>query len=228
VDDADVLVVWLDLAPPRGDAVAHDILSDAERARVERLATDVLRRRAAARFSRRRVVLAELLGVQPTAVELETDVLGRLVARTDRDVLAVSTSSSEDVGLLAIASGRRLGADVEAVSEVRDEPGFTRRVATDREAGVLDALGPDARVAALARLWTRKESYLKATGAGIGDGVKHVEVPLEAGLWHEPVRPVLDGAEWLLYDLASPRPGFVAALVVEPGAVHPEVKVSHR
>jgi len=229
VRDSDVLVVWLDLAidPDDMDALGAS-LSVEERARVARLATDVLQRRTVVRLARRREVLGELHGVQPGAVELASDAQGRLVSRAARARLVVSSSSSNDMGLLAIASSRQLGADVEATSEVLDAQRFTDRVATPLEAAALAALDPDERRNALARLWTRKEAYLKATGEGIGEGVTHVEVPLDEGVWNAAFQPLPDGPVWLLCDLACPIAGFAAALVVEPGASPPEITITRR
>ncbi|HUD69474.1 MAG TPA: 4'-phosphopantetheinyl transferase superfamily protein [Acidimicrobiales bacterium] len=227
--DADVLVVWLDLTIEReGVDALHATLSVEERARVARLATDALQRRAVVRLARRREVLGESLGIPPVAVELAADAHGRLVAQAPRGRLVVSSSSSDDVGLLAVASSRQLGADVEATSEVLDAQRFTDRVATPREASALAALDPDERHDTLARLWTRKEAYLKATGEGIGGGVTHVEVPLDKGLWHASFQPLGDGQAWLIYDLACPIAGFAAALVVEAGGSPPEITVTRR
>ena len=218
--DTDVLVIWLDLVDHADlDALLATLSSD-ERARVARLASPELRRRAAVRLARRREVLGELLEVSPSAVELATDASGRLAVQGAYGRHAVSSSSSGDVGLLAIAAGREIGVDVESVSEVVDSPRFMARVASSREAAALAELADAARPGALARLWTRKEAYLKATGEGIGNGVVHVEVPLEEGLWAAPCEPVRDGATWLLYDLVCPTPDLAAALVVEPDSTH--------
>jgi 4'-phosphopantetheinyl transferase len=218
--DDDVLVAWLDLDRPDA-ADLRAVLSDDERVRVERLATSELQRRAVARLALRRQVLGEQLGLAPDAVQLVRDEQGRLGVRGPGRPLLVSSSSSGDVGVLAVASSPRMGVDVEAASEVVDVDRFARRVATPHEATMLDALDPLARRDALARLWTRKEAYLKATGEGIGGGVAHVEVPIERGLWDAAFRPVPGGHVWRLYDLDCPVPGFAAALVVAAsGVVH--------
>jgi 4'-phosphopantetheinyl transferase len=218
VDDADVLVVWLDLALDADAAAAlADTLSADERARTARLATATLRRRAIVRLGRRRQVLGELLGVASATVELGRDARGRLVVDGQGRPLTVSASSSADVGVLAVASGRRVGVDVEATGAAVDVDRFAARVSTPREAAALAGLEPNARGEGLARLWTRKEAYLKATGEGIGAGVSHLEVPIDDGLWDVPFHPVPSGPAWVLYDLDCPTAGFAAALVVEPG-----------
>ena len=218
--DTDVLVIWLDLVDHADLDALLATLSGDERARVARLASTELRRRAVVRLARRREVLGELLEVSPSAVELATDASGRLAVQGSHGRHAVSSSSSGDVGLLVVAAGREIGVDVESVSEVVDSPRFMARVATSREAAALAELDDAARPGALARLWTRKEAYLKATGEGIGNGVVHVEVPLEEGLWAAPWEPVRDGTTWLLYDLVCPTPDLAAALVVVPDGTH--------
>ncbi len=229
MDGADVRVVWLDLSPERdGAAAPRATLSAEERSRVAKLATATLQRRAAVRLALRREVLGALLGMPASSVELTSDERGRLSVAGPAP-LVVSSSSSGDVGLLAIASRRQVGADVASTSEALDVPRFTQRIATPRESAALGALGPAARRDALARLWTRKEAYLKATGEGISEGVAHVEVPLDERLWQASFAPVPDGVRWLLYDLACPVAGFAAALVVEPvGTRPPRVVVERR
>lgn len=228
VDDADVHVIWLDLAGIGDDSALATSLSPTEGARVARLATTELRRRAVARFARRREVLAELLDCPAGSVELVSDDVGRLRATGPARSLVVSSSSRGEHCVLAIAQHRRLGVDVEARSEVLDTPRFIRRVATSGESGALATLDPAEQRDALARLWTRKEAYLKATGEGIGGGVAHVEVPIPAGLWAHSFEPVLDGCAWLLYDLVCPVDDLAAALVIEPGPRPPGIVVSKR
>jgi 4'-phosphopantetheinyl transferase len=122
-----------------------------------------------------------------------------------------------------------IGVDVEATSEMVDTPGFIDRVATAREVRVIADRAPGERRDALARLWTRKEACLKATGDGIGAGVAHVDVPLDRGLWQAPFQPFARGGAWLLYDLTPPVDGFAAALVVAPGwTTLPEIVVTRR
>lgn len=74
-----------------------------------------------------------------------------------------------------------------------------------RETAELLALpGPD-RPAALARIWSRKEAYLKGTGTGLGFGV----VDPYVGSAMTPART----PGWILSDVPAPA-GFTAALAV--------------
>jgi 4'-phosphopantetheinyl transferase len=218
VESTDVTVVWLDLDAGRDDVAAmRAVLADDEAIRVDHLATELLRRRATVRLARRRQVLADLLGTGAPDVVISTDQRDRLRAAGGGRTILVSASSSEGMGLLGITDGLHLGVDVEAVGELANERGFIARVATPREAAVLERLDGDERRRCLSRLWTRKEAYLKATGEGITDGVAHVDVPLDDGSFDAAFRPIVGGDEWRLFHLRCPREGFTAALVVEGG-----------
>ena len=215
-----VEVRWVDLDPDA--AVVRDLsalLTDEERARVARRATPELRRRATVSLAQRRCFVADVLGVAPGAVALLTRDDGRRAAAAPgRAPLAISVSTCDDVGLVALGADADVGCDVEDFGEVPPTAAFAERVATDEELVTLDALDDDARRRALLVLWTRKEAYLKATGEGIGAGLRRVAVPTGAGAWGERWRPVAAGPEWFVFDLVAPVGSLAAAVVVGPGA----------
>lgn len=125
--------------------------------------------------------------------------------------------------------GLAVGVDVEAAGELGDERRLAERIASDVEREALGALGGDARRTAMLRLWTRKEAYLKATGEGIGAGLRRITVPLRRAAAGERFDPEGDGTSWVLYELACPIEGLGAALVVgpvDPGAATPELDVT--
>ena len=200
-DQPHVEVVWYELDD--GDAVVDKLassLADAERRRVERLADPIERRRATVRFARRREILASL----------------RAGPNEPLGPPRWSSSSRHGLGLLAVSSGPRVGVDIEASSEIPDPVRLATSIATDDEAIAMDAATPSERADQVLHLWTRKEAYLKATGEGVGSGVRHVRVPLGRHAWELAFQPnAPHGATWRLYDLDCPRPGYAAALVVE-------------
>jgi 4'-phosphopantetheinyl transferase len=120
-----------------------------------------------------RAALAEGLGLLPKQVPLERDRDGRPIVRGT--ALEVSVSHSVGVILVAVASGLRVGIDVEVV---RTGPWrlLPTHALTPRELRELDACSPGSWSAALLRYWTRKEALLKAAGVGLAVDPRSVEV----------------------------------------------------
>lgn len=75
-------------------------------------------------------------------------------------------SSSSRAGLAALgAATAPIGVDVETVDEAGEIPWYVLHPA---EIAALEALAGQAQAMAFARLWSLKESYLKALGLGLG------------------------------------------------------------
>jgi 4'-phosphopantetheinyl transferase len=213
----DVEVAWVDLDPPTSLlAPLESLLDDAERTRVAARATPQLRRRATVSHAARRLLAAEVLGVAPGDVTLLVDARGRRGASAPGAApVALSVSTCEDVGVVAVARHRDVGVDVEDFAEVPSSEAFVSRITTSRERRQLDALAPGDRERALLVVWTRKEAHLKATGEGIGARLGTLEVPVATGLHGATWRPD-GGATWFWFDLDVPRPELAASLSVGP------------
>jgi len=126
-----------------------------------------------ARISARRLVDAVLpryLGGSADSLKISRDSNGRpYVAGTRLDF---NLSHSGDWALLAVASGTRVGVDVEQVRNDRDFRAIARRYFSDSEARMIYGLSDAAvALARFYRLWTAKEAALKALGTGIANGL---------------------------------------------------------
>lgn len=115
-----------------------------------------------------------------------------------------------DVGI-DLESMERLGSDEEHLSAL------AARVLSAREFDLWRRLpDTDARHAAFLRAWTRKEAYAKATGQGIFDGLRDIEVILDPApqqtltVTRQSPNSI---SRWSLYDLNAPE-GFVASLAI--------------
>jgi 4'-phosphopantetheinyl transferase len=219
-----VEVRWLTLDRPDGEvATLRGVLDDDELARIERLATDGLRRRGIVRLALRRQLLARALGVTEAELDLRREPTGQPVVFGPAGRVFVSASSSGGIGLLAWSSAGPLGIDLEELGELGDEHTLLDRIATPAEQGVLRAMPADAVRGGLLRLWVRKEAYLKATGEGIGAGLRRATLPLDPAAWDERFDPG-DGSAWRLYELRGP-PDVGAALVVAAGGGPLEIRI---
>ncbi|MGW0818280.1 4'-phosphopantetheinyl transferase family protein [Streptomyces viridiviolaceus] len=118
-----------------------------------------------------RLLLGAYLGVSPAEVPLDRlpcpmcgEPHGRPVVRGD----AVHFSLSHSGGLCLLAfAATRVGVDIETVPDlaVADEVGAGLH---PRESSELRDLRAADRPAAFARVWARKEAYLKGLGIGLG------------------------------------------------------------
>lgn len=87
-----------------------------------------------------------------------------------------NVSHSGARALIAIARGRPLGVDIEQIRENIDCESLARRYFSRCEQAALLALQGSERGTAFFRCWTRKESYIKARGAGLALALRAFDV----------------------------------------------------
>lgn len=211
---------------PRGGAW----LSEHERARLERMR--FVKRRADWRAGRwaAKAALSRLLGVPADAVSVlaapdgapEAFVGGAPVG------LSVSLSHRGRIALCAVArAGTRLGCDVEVI-EPRSSAFLEDYLLPGERRAVASAIGGGEAVAA--RVWSGKESVLKALRAGLRRDTRSIEVSFpapsedgEAGWVRGHARCLATGAAFLLWSVVKgdhvltlaadrPSPGPVPAI----------------
>lgn len=151
---------------PWARTVEASWLDPAERARRDRFLRDEDREAFLARRCLLRAVLAERLGTEPAVVPLGP--APGAAGRNGRPAVpGLHFSLSSSGGHVLLATGpRELGIDVEAVPDLAGaeqmsrilHPAERRRLAWTRRRR---------RPAAVARVWARKESLLKAMGTGL-------------------------------------------------------------
>jgi 4'-phosphopantetheinyl transferase len=166
-----------------------------------------------------RTVLGSYLNAEPAQLDFTYSPRGKpaLKASSGHGTLHFNVAHSKDLILIALTRDCAVGVDVEWIHPISDIEDITTRFFTNREAAELMALPQDERMTAFFSLWTRKEAYLKATGDGISEMLKDVEISF---LPEKPPRILAisgnaQAAErWTLLDL-TPASGFAAALAVE-------------
>jgi 4'-phosphopantetheinyl transferase len=166
-------VVWgVDVRARRVAALAPRVLTPAELARAARLRQPGDREAYLAAHVALRQLLGRYLGLPPRELAIDREPCpgcggphGR--PRVPGSPVQFSLSRTEGLAVLAFAPGP-VGVDVEPVPR---SPARVARVASrlhDREQAELLALPAGRRPAAFARVWVRKEAYLKALGTGLG------------------------------------------------------------
>lgn len=145
---------------------SHALLDETERARAARFKFDIDRVRFvfAHAFSRR--VLGHYLGVDPAALRFGTAALGKPQLDPDRGI-SFNLSRDDDLTVVAVAAGFAVGVDVERLRHIDDALELSRGLFAEPEVKLLSSSPPHDRSRTFLSLWTRKESYVKATGGGL-------------------------------------------------------------
>jgi 4'-phosphopantetheinyl transferase len=146
---------------------ARAILSTDERSSLDRLRPAQARRDYLAAHALVRTALASFAGCEPEQVRLAAGPHPRpsVVAPATACRLRISIAHADGVAICAIATGRAVGADVESRRNVGGDPlPMAQAVCSEREMHVLAKLTAGARKETFLRVWTAKESVLKATG----------------------------------------------------------------
>jgi 4'-phosphopantetheinyl transferase len=165
---ADVVDVWcvpLDVPASRLVELTTG-LDDDERGQWARMRVGA-DRWAVARGARR-AVLASYLGVPASSLRFHTDPLGkpRLV---DTPGLEFNTSARDGVAVIAVASGREVGVDIECERTVRDEAHVAAMFLGAEDQAALALAEPDARRRTFADAWSRHEALRKSRGLALED-----------------------------------------------------------
>lgn len=219
--DARAVHVWRVALDDEARAASYwSLLSDEERARASRFVRDVHRRRFVVAHGALRLVLADYVDAEPTALEFIAGEHGKPALRqvAGRPAVEFNLSHSDDLALVAVAHARPVGVDLERWSEGVEHLDLAERFFSAGERDALRALAhaPELVEEGFFAAWTRKEAYLKATGHGISRGLHHFDVALSPG---EPARLLADRLDreaterWRMIALA-PAPRYSAALVV--------------
>lgn len=167
-------------------------------------------RRAAQAFLLR--LLSRYLGHDIDAGALRPGAHGKPALATA--ALSFNLSHSGDAAAVALARGIEVGIDLETMSRPRPHARLARRFFCPSEARALAAVAPQDRETAFLRLWTAKESVLKALGRGLAFGLDRLEFDLTAPT--PALRHIAadggDVAHWHIapLPLAPPRVGHVA------------------
>jgi 4'-phosphopantetheinyl transferase len=172
------LRLWrVDLHQPEEwvERVSASLLTPDERTRGERGAPEVRRRRLVARAALR-IALSRHLACTPASLRFVYGPQGKPALAGDDGVgqLHFNLSRSGDCCVIGVSAAGAIGVDVErTVAIPRLEEIAARRFAPSEAAAIM-ALPGERRVRAFYNCWTRKEAYLKATGAGLTGGLDRV------------------------------------------------------
>jgi 4'-phosphopantetheinyl transferase len=179
-------------------------------------------------FSRCRSALRSLLAgyLQIPANEIRFEYLTsgkpQLALEQNPRALQFNVSHSAGIALIALSSERRIGVDIERIRSDVDTTALAERFFSVRECAGLRALPDHLRVAAFYACWTRKESFLKATGDGLSFPLADFSVTTHPD--QDPALEEISGdtqspKHWALIDL-DVFDGYRAAVALDWACAH--------
>jgi 4'-phosphopantetheinyl transferase len=162
-----------------------------------------------------RVILGRYLGLEPAGMYFDYSAQGKpALAETgleDKRRLCFNLAHSHRLAVYAFSRGREIGVDVEHIRPIAEAEQIAERFFSAPEITLLQALPLQQKQETFFIIWTRKEAYLKAVGAGLARPLDQFDVSLGPKLVI-PGDPQ-EAARWSICDL-KPAEGFVAALAV--------------
>ena len=169
------LDVWVLSVPGvRPDRADESVLDERERKRAAKFVRDVDRHSYLTAHIGLRYVLGRQLGLPPAEVTFVREACPNCGAPHGRPALAgadpavqFSLSHGGDLVLVGVAA-TPVGVDVEQVPEVQVAADLSARLHPAEQHEIAAAPRPEV---AFARVWTRKEAYLKGIGTGLSRGL---------------------------------------------------------
>ncbi len=218
----DELHLWrfaLGVTDPKLD---RGLLGPQELRRADRYSNDLARNDYQSGRANLRRILGRYLGTEPESLTFTAGQYGKpaLDAAIHPQPPQFSLSHSHGVGLLAVARSAQVGVDIEWHDPARDLEMLAINSFSARELAAWNRLEAPARGDSFFQTWVCKEAFIKATGRGLGYGLKRFDVIVgSAGASFD--LPAAEG-EWSLR-IVDAGPGFSAA-VVASGQMSFEIK----
>jgi len=191
------------------------LLSVEEAAHVSRFHRQEDRRRAIVSRGVLRILLAHELNDEPDRIKLFYGAQGKpeLDARAARG-LQFNVSHSHEEILIALASERAVGVDIEHIRPAIHDLEISQQNFTATESRALLAFPPAERSAGFFAYWTCKEAFIKAKGGGLSLPLDEFEVTIDFAHQEVPLRILPSDAPtelWSVRRLRAPY-GYAAAV----------------
>ena len=195
------------------------ILCMKERMRADRFHFKQDKKRFIVRHGILRSILGSYLGTDPSQVQLCYAKNGKpaLVSTSAKGNISFNLSHSGGLALYVFTRAREIGVDIEHIRGIPEMDQIAERFFSVRENGVFQALPEGKKKEAFFNCWTRKEAFLKASGAGLSRPLNKFDVSLVPG---EPARLLRvcgnskEASRWSIQEL-NPSPGFAAAFATK-------------
>jgi 4'-phosphopantetheinyl transferase len=187
-------------------------LSADEEKRAQRFRSEVDKDRSIVSHGILRTLLARYTLQQPEQLSFSEGPNGKPAltpGSNDKDI-QFNLAHSDDHALVAIATGREVGVDIERVIEQDDHERIARHFFSPIELASFLEYPDNQRTRFFFRHWVRKEAYLKARGFGLTRHEEGFDVPLTDA--QVSIFAHADGTTWTAREIL-PLPGYAAAVV---------------
>lgn len=126
-----------------------------------------------------RVILGAYTCTPPHMLSIETNPCGKpqLVDALNAGDLRFSLSHSQDVALVAVATGREIGVDVECLRNLPEAKSIAQDFFSVEEQKIFASQPEEEFLESFFRCWTMKEAYAKGKGTGLSLPFKEFTVP---------------------------------------------------
>ena len=129
-----------------------------------------------------RTILADYIGTDPAQLKFDYSPHGKPSLSPPTSSIAFNISHSHKRSLIAITHGQRVGVDVEFMREPVEIADLAQRFFSPYERVLLGNIPAEHRPKAFFRIWTAKESFVKATGAGLSLALTSFDIDLDQKL----------------------------------------------
>jgi 4'-phosphopantetheinyl transferase len=212
-----VHVVRIPLDTDRSQGVLRELLSDHEQARADQFIRTDDRRRFTIAHAAVRVLLSRYLQCDPCAIRFGRGEKGKPFVTSPRSDVEFNLSHSGERALVAIGESGHIGVDIEAEWPRDGLVDLAIRFFSPIESASLERLCPSQRLAAFYRCWTRKESFIKASGNGLSSPLATFAVRLDEVFDQQLLLSSACGADVMRWNVGALPidSGFAAAITVE-------------
>lgn len=210
-------------ADKRREKTCWTMLSEDEKQRACRFRTGRLKRRFVLCRGQLRLLLGDYLSVAPASIKFALGKYGKphLAGSIPNRGLVFSLSHSGDTGMFAVSLDRALGVDVEVWREISHLKRLVGRCFAPNERTYWLALEQPEQIRDFFRIWTAKESFVKAVGKGISLGLERCAVEITDTLNFSRIPEEYgDPVEWRLEEIKM-KSRISAALTIN----HPDCRI---
>jgi 4'-phosphopantetheinyl transferase len=99
----------------------------------------------------------------------------------NKQPIEFNISHSGNYALIAITLSNKVGVDIEKINSDIDHQSLSKRFFSKQENNELQGIDEGQRGDVFYRIWSQKESFIKATGQGVAFGLERFSVSLEEG-----------------------------------------------
>ena len=214
----DALHVWrasLPLAPQRLQALRQTLSPD-EIERAERFRFPVHREHFIAARGQLRAIVSRYLGIEPAQIPFRYSDHRKPSLAVDTNI-QFNLSHSRDLVLYAFTRNRELGVDIEWINAEFASDDVARHYFSPNEYAQLNALPEAIRHEVFFTIWTRKEAYIKAHGAGLSLPLHDFDVTVQPGEAPQLLASRIDPQEVQRWSMAElhPHPEYKATVMAE-------------